>query len=300
MGVNIVNAHIRNGSVYTHTARFDGSARALTEDEIFKLAPSVFATEAHESRSERYRPIPTIEVVRALVKEGFSPVGVVQSKPRDLTRDAFTKHLLRFRRLDEAKALTAADSVLEILMKNANDGTACWDLMAGMWRILCENSLVAQTSTLDSVKVRHTGDVQHKVIEGTYSVLESAKGLLSAPVDWSAINANRDDRMAFAQAAHALRFADEETPIAKAVTPERLLEPRRKEDTQPNLWTTFNVLQENVVKGGIKALTHYERDGQEIARKATTRPVRGIDGMVGLNKGLWVLAQYFADQKKAA
>src|SRR5215475_11866198 len=51
---------VRDGSVYGETARFD-RARALTEDELRKYAPSVFATTAHDSRSERFQPIPTIE-----------------------------------------------------------------------------------------------------------------------------------------------------------------------------------------------------------------------------------------------
>jgi hypothetical protein len=34
-------------TVYTHTARFD-TARALTEEELRKAAPSIFATAAHE------------------------------------------------------------------------------------------------------------------------------------------------------------------------------------------------------------------------------------------------------------
>lgn len=52
-------------SVYASTARFD-SARALSEDEMRRSAPSIFAVSAHESRSERFQPIPTIEVLRAL------------------------------------------------------------------------------------------------------------------------------------------------------------------------------------------------------------------------------------------
>src|SRR6187431_2753685 len=63
--------------IYTPTARFD-TGRALTESELFKLAPSVFATTAHESRSERFAPIPTIEIVRGLAKEGFGVVGAKQ------------------------------------------------------------------------------------------------------------------------------------------------------------------------------------------------------------------------------
>jgi hypothetical protein len=50
-------------SIYTQTARFD-TGRALTETEMRRIAPSIFAVTAHESRSERFKPIPTIEVLR--------------------------------------------------------------------------------------------------------------------------------------------------------------------------------------------------------------------------------------------
>ena len=66
-------------TICTDTARFD-NARAMREDEMFKTAPSVFALTAHESRSHRFQPIPTIEILRALTKEGFVPVGAKQSR----------------------------------------------------------------------------------------------------------------------------------------------------------------------------------------------------------------------------
>jgi hypothetical protein len=53
------------GAVYApRTARFDDSARALTEDEMRRAAPSIFAARPHASRSQRFRAIPTIEVLR--------------------------------------------------------------------------------------------------------------------------------------------------------------------------------------------------------------------------------------------
>jgi hypothetical protein len=87
-------------SIYTNTARFDTS-RELTEMEMRKLAPSIFATSAHESRSERFMPIPTIEVLRGLKDEGFVPVGVKQSASRTPGKADFTKHLT-----GHARALT--------------------------------------------------------------------------------------------------------------------------------------------------------------------------------------------------
>lgn len=286
-------------TVYSSNARFDGSARALSETEMRAIAPSIFAVSAHESRSARFAPIPTIEVVRGLQREGFQPVGVKQCRSRDESRRDFTKHLIRFRRLDELAKYRVGDTVAEILMKNANDGSCVYDLMAGLFRILCLNSLVAQTNTMDTLKVRHTGridDVQGKVIEGTYRVLETATAALAAPQDWPQIKLDRDEQMAFAEVAHIARFADAEGHVATPIKPEQLLIPRRAADTTPNLWTTYNVVQENAMKGGLSGIG---RDANNRFRRSTTRAVKGIDQDVKLNKALFTLASKMAELKAA-
>src|SRR5262245_48511470 len=114
-------------TIYTPTARFD-TGRPLTEDEMRKTAPSIFALPAHESRSERFRAIPTIEVLRGLAKEGFHPVGVRQAKCRTEGRADYTKHLVRLRRFDDVAKYQVGDTVCEMLLKNANDGTSVYDL----------------------------------------------------------------------------------------------------------------------------------------------------------------------------
>ena len=154
-----------------------------------KIAPSIFATEAHESRSDRFVPVPTIEVLRGLKKEGFDVVGVKQSNTRDEGKVNFTKHLIRLRRVDGEK-YKVGDTVAEMLLKNANDGTCQYELMAGLFRILCLNSLVAQKAEIESIKVRHSGnhkDTIAKVIEGTFRVVDEAEIALEAPEQWSKI-----------------------------------------------------------------------------------------------------------------
>lgn len=291
-----MNAHsFRNGSIYSSTARFD-TGRALTEDELRQLAPSVFAVTAHESRSERFAPIPTIEVVRGLAKEGFSVVAAKQSVARMDDRRDFTKHMLRIRRMDDVKKYSVGDTVFEIVLKNANDGTSAYDMMAGLWRIACLNSLVSQTSTLDSLKVRHSGDVQAKVIEGTYTVLKHAEAALAAPADWGIVKLAAEERQAMAEAAHVLRFGDAEGNVKTAIKPFQLLEARRSDDRGTDLWTTFNVLQENVIRGGIHGVT---RDANNRRRRMTTRAVNGIDQDVKLNKALWILSERMKELKAA-
>ena len=159
----------------------------MSEDELRQVAPSIFATEAHASRSERFAPIATIEVLRNLEKEGFVTVGARQCTTRDDSKKAYTKHLIRLRRIDDRPEYRVGDTICEILLKNANDGSSVYDLMAGLFRVVCCNSLVAQTGTIDTVKVRHSGDAIGKVIEGTYRVLGEAQQALAAPQDWPRI-----------------------------------------------------------------------------------------------------------------
>ncbi len=297
-GRQTIARDLRSNRVYTNTARFDDQQRALTEGELRNLAPSLFATTAHESRSVRFKAIPTWEVLQGLMKEGFMPVGVKESSARDEHKQLFTKHLVRLRKLDDGKKYNVGGTVCEALLRNANDGTSSYELLAALWRIQCMNSLVAHISDIASCKVRHSGDVQGKVIEATYTVLDTAHIALAAPQDWGQLTMNQDERMAFAEAAHVLRFGDAEGDVHTPVEPKQLLKARRTEDEAPDLWTTFNVVQENAIKGGVK---NWVRDeGGRQMRRYTSRAIKGIDQDVKLNKALWVLADKMAKIKAAA
>jgi hypothetical protein len=278
---------------YGQHARFDRRG-GMSEDELRRIAPSVFAQTAHESRSERFKPIPTIEVVRGLAKEGFVVVGAKQSVTRVEGKAPYTKHLLRLRKEDD-RSYAVGDTVAEMLLKNANDGTSIYDLFAGLFRIRCLNSLVAMQNSISNVKVRHTGkDVVGKVIEGTFTVIEDAKLALAAPQDWAQIQLDRDEKLAMAEAARVLRFGDAEGNVNTPIQATQLLEARRRDDTENNLWTNFNVIQENAIRGGLHGVAI---DANNRPRRITTRSVNGIDGDVRLNRALWTLANKMAELK---
>lgn len=280
-------------SIYTDTARFD-TGRPLTEAEMRRMAPSIFATSAHESRSEKFMPIPTIDILRGLEKEGFVPVGVKQSASRTPGKADFTKHLIRMRRVDDGKAYNVGDTVCEILLKNANDGTSAYELLAGLFRIRCLNSLVTQTGTIDAIKVRHSGNVKDKVIEGTYKVLHEAERTLVAPQDWSKLMLNTDEQNALAEAAHILRFGDADGNVTTPIQPQKMLMPRRVDDRSNDLWTTWNVVQENTIKGGLRG---QGRDDLGRPRRVKSRAVNGIDQDIKLNKALWIIGERIANLK---
>lgn len=74
------------------------------------------------------------------------------------------------------------------------------------------------------------------------------------------------------------------------ITPEQIINPRRVLDKGQDLWTTFNVVQENVIQGGIRGRT-------EKGKPTRTREVTGIDGDIKLNQALWKMAEEFAKLK---
>jgi hypothetical protein len=59
--------------------------------------------------------------------------------------------------------------------------------------------------------------------------------------------------------------------------------PRRADDSRGDLWSVFNRIQENLIKGGLRARVAN-------GRRQTTRPVQGIDNGIRLNRALWLLA----------
>lgn len=273
---------------------------ALTDDQLRRIAPSIFATEAHESRSARFAPVPTIDVLNGLRREGFEPVLAAQARTRDASRRDFCKHMIRLRHRGEIGQRATAGALFEIVLVNANDGSAAYHMIPGMFRIVCANGLIAG-ETFDQVKVRHSGDAVGEVIEGAFRVLDEAPRVAGQVETFRGLTLNRDEEMILAEAAHVLRFPDHhaegearrETPIQA----DQLLRARRMDDRAPDLWTAFNRVQENVIRGG---LTAWGRDANNRRRRTTSREVQGIDQNRALNRALWTLTERMAQLKGAA
>ena len=279
---------------YDQTLRAQGTD-SLSLDEMRRRLPAIFAADKHFSRSERYVYIPTHDIIDVLTKEGFVPVEARVSRSRDIVRQTHAKHMIRFRRYDDS--LKVGDTVFEVLLKNAHDGSGAYTFMAGLLKILCLNGMVAELGDAGRVHVRHSGNREKQlanVVQGAYDVLKVAPLALEAPGKWGGIELNRDEKLAFAEAARVVRFADSNGKVTTPIQADQLLIPRRYEDKGNDLWRVFNVVQENSVRGGLSAIGQ-TKTGQ--ARKSTTRSVNGIDNDIKLNQALWVLADRLAKAK---
>jgi hypothetical protein len=249
---------------------------ALSPEALRERVPSAFAPSAHESRSPSYTFISTARVVEALSSAGFYPVEARQAMRARSTLHA--RHLIRFRRRIETVALR--DAVPEILFLNSHDGTSAYQLRVGLYRAICTNGLVVSQGAFPVFRVAHRGDVVADVVRAALETSERFGTLATSVERMERTQLDQLARLDFAADALALRFRGSAT---SGVEPARLLVPRRSEDIGDDLWRTFNVVQENVLQGGIPRRS-------ASARLTRTRRITAIKEDVRLNSGLWEMA----------
>ena len=277
---------------FARNTRVLRSEQPLSEDQMHAAAPSVFAQGKHVSRSERYTYIPTIDLLRGLHKEGFEPFMVAQGRSRIEGKEEFTKHLIRLRHVSNTANQIAKPEANEIILINSHDGASSYQLLSGLFRFVCCNGLVVGEVAND-IRIPHRtckgGNPHDEVIEGAVRVLNDFDEVDARVEAMKALQLQPPEQLAFATAALALRFGDRSVHetggrLPAPLTAEQLIEARRPEDLSHNLWTTFQRVQENVIRGGQTG-----RSAQ--GRRMQTRPVGSIDRGVSLNRALWMLAE---------
>ena len=118
--------------------------------------------------------------------------------------------------------------------------------------------------------------------------------MLDVADDMASIQLNDDEKRVFAEVAHALKFSDKNNSMK--VAPDALLKPRRYADQKDNdLFTVFNVIQENLIKGGVRG---YRLNKYGYTTRTKTREVKAIDQDVKLNRALWSLTEKMMDLKR--
>lgn len=270
---------------------------ALTIDQLRSAVPSAFATQAHVSRSTAYSYIPTSGVIEAMMREGFQPFNAKQGGSRIEGKSDYTKHMIRFRHPDmNIGVAKVGDVTPEVVLINSHDGTSAYKLIAGLFRLVCTNGMMVSDSTVGSLSVPHKGNVVDRVIEGSFEIVQQSRKAVEIAESWQGLTLSSGEQNALAEAAHTVRFAEPDGTVDTPITAAMLLNPRRSADMANDLYTVFNRVQENTVRGGLHARAQ-RRQGERIGRMVTTREVRGIDQDVKLNRALWMLGERMAELK---
>lgn len=248
----------------------------LSAEALRERVPAVFAPSPHARTSSSYTFIATDRVLAALSSAGFLPVEARQASRAKSPIHA--RHLIRLRRRFETVQLR--DAIPEILFLNSHDGTSAYQIRVGLFRVVCTNGLVVSAGAFPVWRVTHRGDVVDDVVGAALEISERFEVLAASVERMERTVLDAGQRLEFAGQALAVRFPKDPPG---AMEPSQLLVPRRPQDVGNDLWRTFNVIQENILGGGL-----VRRSASN--RLTRTRRITAIREDVRLNSVLWETA----------
>ena len=257
----------------------------LINDELKAQAPALFTEEAHYDVSDKYHFIPTIDVIEEIRANNWYPVSVSEANVRDYDKQGYQQHLVRFRHFDDL--LHEPENAVELLLFNSHDRSKSFSISAGIYRFVCANGLVIADSIFESYKIKHLGERENDVAQAVASITAIKPKLMQKIQMLESISLTQLEQESFARSSLSLRF-DKHLEVDY----KDILVPHRDEDTKDDLYTTLNVIQENLLRGNISGVNNIT------GRRFTSREVTSIARDVDVNQGLWDIAERIASIKE--
>lgn len=249
--------------------------------------PSIVQTEPMTRDNMKYSFIPTTRIIEDLAKEGWLPIDAQEAGTKGANA-GFQKHLVRFANPDIKN--TESDFQPNIVMTNAHNASASFRLMGGGINFVCLNGIVIAESIVSEHIIRHQGYTEETVLTALSNIAEDMPNIYNSIDRFKSVELSDEERFAFG--ADTLRMFYDDPQLMKLdieASAELIVSPRRKQEEGKNLWNTFNVVQENMIRGGtfLKSTT-----SEKIKVKKETT---SIDTNLRINKALWEFAEEVAE-----
>lgn len=253
----------------------------LSNEQLREAAPTLFTQEPHYEVSDKYHFIPTIDIIEEIKSHNWYPMSVSQASVRDEEKEGYQQHCVRFRHFEDL--LNPQDNAVELLLFNSHDRTKSFSISAGIFRFVCANGLVLSESVYESYKIKHIGNRDNDVADAVASITAIKPKLMSKINTLSSIKLSQSEKEAFAKLSIPLRFEEH-----LEVDYTDLLTPHRQEDYTDDLYTTLNIIQENLIRGNISGVN------KETNKRFTSKEIKSITTDTQVNKGIWDIAERIA------
>jgi len=244
------------------------------------ILPRAASTDRYADNLKQYSQINTSKVLESLSDNGFlvRKAAVRGCRTRD---PELARHMIVARH-ESYSSVPVNGLVPEVVIINSHDGTSAFRIQAGLFRLVCSNGLVVPQSHFASARIYHRSVTMDAVIEKSLMVIEKAVDAAKATEKMMSVTIDKARQIEFAKQTLEKVWQRDGLP------PELLLSRRRQEDQKDDVFTVFNVIQENLMRGGL----HYVRAN---GRNSTTHGIRTMDNELLMNQRLWDLAEEFAE-----
>lgn len=223
--------------------------------------------------SSKFGFISSSDLVTQLEGQGLKLADVVESKIRknkDL-RQGYQKHVLRFN-----TGLSNSHGNLQVLAINSHEGSSALTFRMGFFRLVCSNGLIIGSDLIPQIKVRHTANGLLKLNDSVEELMQWQRVAMDNIDKMSSKKLSSEEFEALVMNSAKIRMGEKFTD---KIVP--LFETKRYEDNSRDLFTVFNVIQENVMRTGFYAL---DKDTNTTTK---IRAIKGVNASLELNTALY-------------
>ena len=233
------------------------------------LSTSYLQNDKHTIVSDKFKVIQASSVGDAMQANGLKLVSLQTGRARQEDKANFQRTLSRYRgpmiAEDNGKGI-----FLDVIYSSKHMGRGVDEIFLGIYRMVCLNGLMAGR-TFFRQGIRHNGDTYESLNSGIVAALDSAAKLGGIVNNMKQLQLTVDQKQELALEAVKIL-----TPEKALQVKHRLLAPRRTEDTNNDLWSVFNVIQENAVQGHSVGYTlaSVDAQGRESRRIMNVRAIK--------------------------
>ena len=247
----------------------------LSIETLKQVTPSVFATSPSPKMSQKYTFVPTIEIVENFDREGWKVYSAKQ-----VGSGQYAQHELRLR---NGGLPNVGDSLIEAVIRNSHNGLSAFSVSSGLHRLVCSNGLTVPTSVADSISVKHMKFDMGMVREITDQFAERLPVIQRSVGKMETTFLEEERLVDFVNKSALIRWEKGSLP---KINVEDFLRPERDGDVGNSVWKTFNVIQEKLVRGGLK---YQSKKG----RFTSMKELKNFQNINKINTNLWELAESY-------
>lgn len=251
-----------------------------------KIITSFTQDQKFTTKSERFVAIQPSKIAEVLLDHNFDLVHLKTGKSKNPDRANFQTTTARYRSKD---AFEIDGLNLDIIFKVPHLYGALQGVL-GLFRGTCANQLNVGKH-FEHVKVKHVGNPYDELNSLIPYLVAQRSKLIETVQCMRAREVSQDELRGLARRIAQARLSNSSAEIFN-INSDSLLKIRRQDDTKADLFTAFNVIQENIIRHGVSYQTiSTDKNGITRSRFLNTKKLNEQSvAAIDLNGTIWDLA----------
>lgn len=248
---------------------------------VNSVSTSFIQDAKHESKSDRFKVITPSNIAQTLSDRGFELVNLKTGSARKTENKDHQRTIARYR----SKVDTGLDGINFDIIADIPHLTGAAKFYIGLFRLVCSNGLVTQTNQFQFFKVRHSGNSMLEQLDmGINQLVASQNELITMVQSMQNVVLSPDQINLLAKKITEKRL--EHVKNVKTIVYQDLVTPRRAVDQANDLFTVFNVIQENMMRKGFAYTLESTSDSGEVktrymtSRRMSDNSINAVDANI--------------------